>query len=105
MLSANYSSLQRHLTIKILSCEGFHPAAEHRIEKAFQLKFAGKPYCFIIVCYLLEVSLKLDTSLQTLKFLLLCLDNRIRHPTKVLEVLESYLKEIIFLRRYLYMSE
>lgn len=91
--------------IKILRCEVFHPATQHCVEQAFQLKLAGKLYCFIIVCYVLEVSLNLNTSLQTLKLLLVWLDNGIRHPTKLLEVLESYLKESITLRKYFYMSE
>lgn len=87
--------------IKLLRCEVFNPGTQHCVEQAFQLKLAG----FIIVCYLLEVSLNLDTSLQILKLLLLWLDNGIRHPTKLLEVLESYLKEILSLRNYFYMSE
>lgn len=91
--------------IKILRCEVFHPATHYCVEQAFQFKLAGELYYFIIVCYLLEFSLNLGTSSQIFKLLLVWLDNGVRHPKKLLEALESYLKEIISLRKYFYMSE
>jgi len=43
--------------------------------------------------------------LQVLQLLLVWLNTGKRHHTKLLEVLESYLKEILSFRKYLYMSE